>query len=207
MQQFIDYVAILAFMLVYFISRDIFLATAVLMGGVTLQIGIYWLIKKPIGNELKLTFWASMVLGGLTLFFQNENFIKWKPSIVNWLLATVLLGAHWTQKSFLIKKMLGKVLRLPDATWVTLTYAWAFAFTFAGCLNIWVAYNFTLDTWVTFKFFGLVALNIFFMVATFGYLYAKGLLTEEHFIEPASAKPASTKLEPSNKKLSSESKP
>ena len=83
MQQFIDYIAILAFMAVYFISRDIFLATAVLMGGVTLQIVIYWLMKKPIGNELKITFWASMVLGGMTLFFQDETFILWKPSLVN----------------------------------------------------------------------------------------------------------------------------
>ena len=63
MQQFIDYIAILAFVVVYFVTKDIFLATGVLMGGVTLQIGIYWLIKKPIGSELKLTFWASMILG------------------------------------------------------------------------------------------------------------------------------------------------
>ena len=102
MQQFIDYIAILAFVAVYFVTKDIFLATAVLMGGVTLQIGIYWLIKKPIGSELKLTFWASMVLGGMTLIFQDETFIKWKPSIVNWLLAVVLVGAHLFMKTYLL---------------------------------------------------------------------------------------------------------
>ena len=51
MQQFIDYIAILAFVVVYFVTKDIFLATGVLMGGVTLQIGIYWLLKKPIGSD------------------------------------------------------------------------------------------------------------------------------------------------------------
>lgn len=183
MQQFIDYIAILAFMAVYFISRDIFLATAVLMGGVTLQIVIYWLMKKPIGNELKITFWASMVLGGMTLFFQDETFILWKPSLVNWLLALVLLGAYWIKGIFLIKKMLGKVLALPDEAWLTLTYGWAGAFALVGCLNLWVAYNFSLDTWVTFKFFGLMLLNIVFMVMTFGYLYAKGWLTDEHLLD------------------------
>ncbi len=187
MQQFIDYIAILAFMLVYFISRDIYLATAVLMGGVTLQIVIYWLLKKPIGNELKITFWASMVLGGMTLFFRDDTFIKWKPSLVNWLLAAVLLGAHWIKGTYLIKKMLGKMLMLPDQAWSVLTYGWAGAFVFAGGLNLWVAYSFSLDTWVTFKFVGLMLLNIGFMLLTFGYLYAKGLLTEEHLIDPAAS--------------------
>ena len=185
MQQLIDYIAILAFMVVYFISRDIFLATAVLMGGVTLQIIIYWVIKKPIGNELKLTFWASMLLGGLTLALRDETFIKWKPTIVNLLLACVLLGAHWFKGLFLIKKILGKVLHLPDPAWLTLTYGWACAFAFAGGLNLWVAYTYSLDTWVTFKFFGLMLLNVLFMVLTFIYLQAKGLLTEEHLIGTA----------------------
>ncbi len=62
MQQLLDYIAILAFVVIYFVTRAIFIATAVLMVGVTLQVGGYWLLKKPIGNELKLTFWASMLL-------------------------------------------------------------------------------------------------------------------------------------------------
>lgn len=200
MQQFIDYLAILAFMAVYFISRDIFLATAVLMGGVTAQIIVYWLMKKPIGNELKITFWASMVLGGMTLFFQDETFIKWKPSLVNWLLALVLLCAHWIKGIYLIKKMLGKMLSLPDEAWFALTYGWAAAFTLVGFLNIWVAYTFSLDTWVTFKFFGLMLLNIVFMVITFGYLYAKGLLTDEHLLD-------SQDHPPKDEKLASDSEP
>ena len=61
MQQFIDYIAIFAFVIVYFTTSDIFLATGVLMVGVTLQIGVYWLMKKPIGPELKFTFWASII--------------------------------------------------------------------------------------------------------------------------------------------------
>lgn len=197
MQQLIDYFAILAFMVVYFISRDIFLATAVLMGGVTLQIIIYWLLKKPIGNELKITFWASMLLGGMTLLLRDDTFIKWKPSIVNWILALVLLGAYWIKRVFLIKKMLAKVLALPDSAWLVLTYGWAFAFIVVGVLNLWVAYTFSLDTWVTFKFFGLMLLNIAFMIATFGYLYAKDLLNDDNLIDP--------KNEPREKKLAPDS--
>ena len=180
MHQFIDYIAILAFVVVYFVSRDIFLATGVLMVAVTVQIALYWTLKKPIGNELKLTFWASMILGGMTLIFQDETFIKWKPSIVNWLLAVVLVGAHLFMRTFLIKKMLGKVLNLPDYAWRTLTYGWALAFTLAGTANLWVAYTYSLDTWVTFKLVGLLGLNILFMIVMFVYLYTKRLLTDEH---------------------------
>ena len=108
MQQFIDYIAILAFVVVYFMTKDIFLATGVLMVAVTVQICLYWLMKKPIGNELKLTFWASMILGGMTLIFQDETFIKWKPSIINWLLALVLVGAHLFAKTFLVEKCSAK---------------------------------------------------------------------------------------------------
>lgn len=199
MQQFIDYLAILAFMVVYFVTRDIFLATAVLMGGVTLQIIVYWLMKKPIGNELKLTFWASMILGGMTLFFQDEVFIKWKPTIVNWLLAGVLAGAHLFTRTYLIEKMLGKVLSLPDDAWFVLTYAWAGFFAFAGILNLWVAFTFDLDTWVTFKFFGLMLLNIVFMVLTFGYLHSRGLLGEDNLIDAKAVEPPAAGTDPLNK--------
>ena len=77
MQQLIDYAAVLAFLIAYFVSGDIFIATAVLMIGVTLQLLAYKLLRKPIGNELKLTFWVSMVLGGLTLIVRDEAFIQW----------------------------------------------------------------------------------------------------------------------------------
>ncbi len=187
MQQLLDYIAILAFVVVYFVTRDIFMATAVLMGGVTLQVAAYWLLKKPIGNELKVTFWASMILGSMTLILRDETFIQWKPTIVNWLLAGSLAGGHLFAKTYLIKKMLGQVLKLPDAAWFVLTYGWTAGFFFAGSLNLWVAYNFSMDTWVTFRFVGLLSLNMLYLIITFTYLYSKGWLSEENLPDPQQA--------------------
>ena len=184
MQQFVEYLAIIAFMAVYFITRDIFLATGVLIAGVTLQIVAFWVMKKPIGMLLKVTFWASVILGGITILFRDETFIMWKPSIVYWIMAAALLGGHLIKRTYLIKHMLASVLDLPDDAWFVLTYGWVVAFVGTGFLNLYVAYNFSLDTWVTFKLVGLILLNIVFMVATFGYLYAKGLLSEENLKEP-----------------------
>ena len=178
MQQLLDYLAIIAFAVVYFTSKDIFLATGVLMVGVTLQVIAYKILSKPIGNELKITFWVSMVLGGLTLLFRDEAFIQWKPSIVSWAIASALIGAHWFAKIFLLKKVLGQALQLPDEKWKILTYGWAIAFTLNGVLNLWVMNNFSMDTWVTFKLFGQMGINFFYIIVMLVYLVAAGALSE-----------------------------
>jgi intracellular septation protein len=178
MKQLLDYLAIIAFAIVYFASKDIFLATGVLMVGVTLQVIAYKVMSKPIGNELKITFWVSMAMGGLTLLFRDEAFIQWKPSIVSWAIASALIGAHWFAKTFLLKKVLGHALQLPDEKWKVLTYGWALAFTFSGVLNLWVANNFSMDTWVTFKLFGQLGINSFNIFVMIAYLVASGALSE-----------------------------
>ena len=120
----------------------------------------------------------------MTLVLRDETFIQWKPTIVNWLLATVLVGAHLFTKTFLIKRMLGQVMVLPDQAWFTLTYGWALGFFAAGATNLWVAYSFSMDTWVTFRFVGLLSINIFLLICTFTYLYAKGWLSEDNLPDP-----------------------
>ena len=148
------------------------------MVGVTLQVIAYKILSKPIGNELKITFWVSMVLGGLTLLFRDEAFIQWKPSIVSWAIASALIGAHWFAKIFLLKKVLGQALQLPDEKWKILTYGWAIAFTLNGVLNLWVMNNFSMDTWVTFKLFGQMGINFFYIIVMLVYLVAAGALSE-----------------------------
>jgi len=178
MQQLLDYLAIIAFAIVYFATKDIFLATGVLMVGVTLQVIAYKVLGKTIGNELKITFWVSMVMGGLTLLFRDEAFIQWKPSIVSWAIAFALIGAHWFAKIFLLKKVLGHALKLPDEKWKVLTYGWSLAFGFSGVLNLWVVNNFSMDTWVTFKLFGQMGINFFYIFVMIIYLVASGALSE-----------------------------
>lgn len=178
MQQLLDYLAVIAFAIVYFTTKDIFLATGVLMACVALQVIAYKALKKPIGKELKMTFWLSMGMGGLTLLFRDEAFIQWKPSIVSWVLASALIGAHWFTKTFLLKKLLGHALNLPDEKWRVLTYGWAIAFTFSGVLNLWVVNNFSMDAWVTFKLFGQMGINFFYIIVMIVYLVASGALSE-----------------------------
>ena len=177
MNQLLDFVPVALFVIVFF-TTDIFYATAALMIGVTVQVLVYLALKKPLSRELKITFWASLVFGGLTLIFRNETFILWKPTIVNWLLAAILLGSHFFASRNALQHMLGGQMQLHDEVWTRLNFGWAAGFFFAGALNLVVAYNFSLEFWVSYKLIGGFALTFLYIIATVGYLAAKGYLKE-----------------------------
>lgn len=177
MNQLLDFLPVALFVLVFFLT-DIFYATAALMIGVAAQALIYLVLKKPLSRELKITFWASMIFGGLTLIFRNETFILWKPTIVNWLLAGVLIGSHFFSRKNALQHMLGGQMTLHEDVWTRLNFGWAAGFFIAGALNLVVAYNFSLEFWVSYKLIGGFALTFLYILATIGYLAAKGYLKE-----------------------------
>ncbi len=174
MRQLLDFLPILVFVVVFFAS-DIYWATGALMLAVTLQVGAYRLLGKPVGRELKLTFWASIVFGGLTLVLRDETFIQWKPTVVNGLLGASLIVGHFMGTN-LIQKLLGGQLELPDPVWTRLNLGWALGFFFAGALNLVVAYNFSMEFWVTYKLVGGFGLTFAYIVITLVYLHRQGLL-------------------------------
>lgn len=197
LNQLLDFLPILVFVVAYF-TVDIYAATAALMVAVTLQILLFWLMKRSIGNELKLTFWVSMVFGGLTLWLRDETFIQWKPTVINWLLAGVLLISKFVAQKDLLKKMIGHQLELPEKAWIHLNYGWAAAFFLAGTLNLVVAYNFSMDIWVSYKLIGGFGLTFCYIIITMIYLNRGGYLTEPEAAEPD---PAAVDQKPGNDSL------
>ncbi len=112
--------------------------------------------------------WVSLgvivLFGGATLLAQDENFIKWKPSVLYWLMGGVLLIGQVLLKKNFIQKLMGAQLQLPEPAWRTLNWAWIGFFTAMGGLNLWVAYQFDTDTWVNFKMFGGLGLMLLFVL-------------------------------------------
>lgn len=188
MQQLLEYFAVIAFVVVYFLTKDVFLATGVLLAAIVAQVAFYKVTKRPLSNELKITFWVSLVLGGMTLLLRDETFIQWKPSIVSWAIALGLVGAQLFAGMSLLKKMMGAALTLEDSVWRNLTYGWAVGFAASGAINLWVVNNFSMDTWVTFKLFGLMGLNVLYVFIMMAYLIAIGALKEDNTV--ADAEPA-----------------
>jgi intracellular septation protein len=182
MRQFIEFVPLVLFVAVYFTTRDIYLATAILMAGVCSQVGLEYYLDKTLSKRTILVFCVVIFAGTATLVFQDEVFIKWKPTIVNWVFGLALIGVHLLSKDSLLKKILGEHLTLPDPVWRNLNHGWALGFFIAGALNLFVAYSYSTDIWVTYKLIGGFALTLSYMVITMVYLIKGGYVhdTEEY---------------------------
>jgi intracellular septation protein len=164
MKPLLDYFPIVAFLIAYNIE-GIYTATAVLIISSFLQIVILWLWKRTFEKMHVITFILVGVLGGLTIALQDDNFIKWKVTVIYWALAIGFAVMHFILGKNPLKSFLGKDLPLPDPVWNKLTY-WCMAYFIAlGILNIYVAYSYSLDFWVNFKVFGLTAMTFVFTLA------------------------------------------
>lgn len=130
-------------------------------------IQIVWVKLKH--GKVDKTLWLSAllvtVLGGLTLYFQNDAFIKWKPTILYWIFAVSLVLSELFFKKNFIKIMMGADIGLPEKVWKMLNHSWAVFFLCLGVINLYVAFNYSTDTWATFKLFGTMGLMFVFIIA------------------------------------------
>ncbi|MCM2287839.1 MAG: septation protein A [Sulfuritalea sp.] len=143
---------------------DIYIATGVVIAATAAQIGWVWHRHGKVDTMLWVSLALVVVFGGATLILRDETFIKWKPTVLYWLFATTLFGSAQFFGKNLIRAMMEKQVELPDALWGRLNYAWIGFFVVMGVLNLWVAFNFSTDTWVSFKLFGGMGLMIVFIV-------------------------------------------
>ena len=142
----------------------ILLATVVVIAATVAQ--IIWVQLRH--GKVDKMLWVSLILvvvfGGLTLAFQNEAFIKWKPTILYWVFAGSMAFSALILKKNPIKAMLGEQLTLPEPIWAKLNLAWIAFFVVMGVLNLLIAFNFSTDTWVNFKLFGGMGLMLVFVL-------------------------------------------
>ena len=126
------------------------------------------------GRKVDLMLWVSLglvaVLGGLTIWLHSETFIKWKPTLLYWVMGSAFALAPPLFGRNLLKVLLGEQLQLPAAVWARLNVAWVVFFAAMGALNLWVAYSFSTESWVNFKVFGATGLMLVFTVAQGLYL-------------------------------------
>ena len=166
-----DYFPIICFFIAYKIA-GIYWATVIAIIASGLQVGVYWFRHKKFEKVHLVTLVLIIVLGGMTIIFHKPIFIQWKPSIVYLLFTILLIGCrHVGSKKSLLIHLLGKKVQLPEKVWWHLNYAWAIFFFLLGFLNIYVVYNYSLDSWVYFKLFGTLGLTLLFVVFQGIYIY------------------------------------
>ena len=158
-----DFFPILLFFIAYKFG-GIYVATGVAIAASFVQIG--WVMAR--GKKVEPMMWISLAIivffGGATLLLHNETFIKWKPTVLYWLFAVILLGGAWLFKKNFIRVMMEKQVSLPDSVWNNLNLSWAAFFVIMGVANLYVAYNFSTDDWVNFKLFGTTGMMLVFVV-------------------------------------------
>jgi len=151
-------------------EAPVLLATVVVIIATLAQ--ILWL--KVRGKKVDTMLWVSLalvtVLGGATIYFHSENFIKWKPTVLYWVMGSALLVGQLVFKKNGIKSLMGAQMELPDAIWRAVNFSWIGFFAVMGVLNLWVAFTFSTDTWVNFKLFGGLGLMVVFVLAQAVYL-------------------------------------
>ena len=163
MKIFLDFFPIILFFVV-FKAFGIFAATAVAIVATIGQIAWMWRKNGFVEPMQWVSLGVIVVFGGATLITQDETFIKWKPTVLYWLMGSALWIGHVVFKRNLLRQLMGTQLTLPDHAWRVLLHCWAVFFTGMGVLNLWVADNFDTDTWVSFKLFGGLGLMLVFMV-------------------------------------------
>jgi intracellular septation protein len=148
-------------------QAPIILATVVGIIATVLQIG-YLLVR---GRKVDAMLWVSLavivVMGGATIYFHDDNFIKWKPTILYWAFAVALLVAQVFMKKNAMRALMEKTMKLPDAIWTRVNVAWIGFFFAMGVLNLFVAFVIfkgNTSAWVSFKLFGFTGIFFAFIV-------------------------------------------
>ena len=117
MKQIIENLPIIIFTITYFYTRDIFFATLILLIGLFIQLCFEYLLEKKVSKKTKIIFCISLLFGGSTLFFRNEEFLFWRPTVINWIFSVLLLSFEFFSGKNLLKLIMGKTIILPDNAW------------------------------------------------------------------------------------------
>ena len=143
-------------------EAPVLLATLVVMLATIAQVLYLKLRRRKVDLMLWVSLGLVMTLGAATVYFHNETFIKWKPTMLYWAFSAAFLVSHLFLGKNLLRKMLRAELHLPDPVWVRLNWAWVTFFAAMGFANLYVAYSYSTEAWANFKAFGSTGLILLF---------------------------------------------
>jgi intracellular septation protein len=159
-----DFLPIIIFFATYKYTGDLIIATAILIPATIIQVGYNWFKNKTVEKMHLVSLVLVILLGGATILFGNGDFIKWKPTIVNWLFAVVFFGSQFIGQKNVMQRMMGDKIQLPFKIWRTLNLAWVAFFILSGTVNLYVAFQYSEEVWVNFKLFGLLGMTFVFVL-------------------------------------------
>ncbi len=142
----------------------IYVATATAIAATIAQVAWSKWRRGKVDTMLWVSFCIIVVFGGATLLLHDETFIKWKPTILYWVFAAALLFSNLLFKKNLMRTLMQEKLTLPVRVWNRVNLSWSLFFSVLGVVNLYVAFNYSTDTWVNFKLFGATGMMLVFVV-------------------------------------------
>lgn len=165
MKLLIDFLVIIAFFAGYKLSGgNMMTATKVAMAATVVQLLLMKVLKMKIQPMHWLSFALIVVLGSMSIFFNNPRFLQWKFSILEWCMGAAILIGQLVFKKNMFKLLMGNELTLPEAIWQKMAWLWAGFFIFLGCLNWYIFSNYNNDVWMNFKTFWALGLTVAFVI-------------------------------------------
>jgi len=145
-------------------AYGIFAGTGAFMAATVLSLSLAWWLYHKVPVMPLVSAVIVLAFGGLTLYLQDDTFIKLKPTIVYTMFAILLIAGLFARKPVLAL-LFGPVFNLTDEGWRKLTLRWAVFFIAMAVLNEYVWRNYSTDTWVSFKAFGFLPITFLFAMA------------------------------------------
>lgn len=159
----LDLGPLVVFFATNYITGDFMLAVGLLVAATVVALAAGWMLERRISMMALFGCVAVAFFGGLSLYFDNELFIKIKPTVLTVLLAAVIAGGRLLGRNPL-GLLMGTQLRMRDAGWRALSWLWVAMFLTTALANEIAWRSLSTDDWVTFKVFGITAISLLFAV-------------------------------------------
>jgi intracellular septation protein len=170
MQFLVELLPLLLFLGAFMYSGELMVGLQVLMVAMPVAFLIKWRLTGRIDKILLGSTVILLIMGSISLITKNPNYLLWKPTVFYWILSVAFLVSQYVGDKPFAQRFLGTVGGLPLEKWRTLNIAWIVFFVAGGFLNLYVAFNYSQETWVYFKVFGFLALTFLFIVGQFIWL-------------------------------------
>ena len=159
----LDMGPLVIFFITNYITEDIMLAIGVLIGTTIVALAAGWMLERRLSMMARFGCIAVAFFGGLSLYFDNELFIKIKPTVLTCLLAALIAGGRLLGRNPL-GAIMGSQLKMTDAGWRAISWLWVAMFLSTALANEIAWRMLSTNDWVTFKVFGITAISLVFTV-------------------------------------------
>jgi len=169
-------------------KHAMFFATFVIIVTTFLQNILHYFVYRRFEKMHLISLGLLIILGGATIILKDAQLLVWKVTVLNWIFALVFLGSQFFGEKTVVERLMGQAFSATKKLWTGLNLAWVIFFIAIGLVNLYVFFQFGEESWVNFKFYGLMGATFVFVIAQSVYLFKYAEMIEVDESDDKSAK-------------------